>query len=146
MLRLKHILRKKWGFKGILVSDYDAIPELQQHGVAGNPKDAARLAFEAGVDIDLHSGTYLKELPKLVKEGVISEASIDSAVKRVLMMKFRLGLFNNPFQYGDSTMALAAQRRLSQAHRNFAREAAQQSIVLLKNEKQLLPLSKKFIR
>jgi beta-glucosidase len=140
---LRDILRKKWGFNRVLVSDYDAIPELQQHGVAADPKDATDLAFKAGVDIDLHSGTYFKELPKLVKKGVVSEASIDSAVKRVLIMKYRLGLFNNPFQYGDSTAALAAQKELPADHRRFSLEAARQSIVLLKNDKQVLPLSKK---
>ena len=140
---LRDILRKKWSFNRVLVSDYDAIPELQQHGVAADPKNAADLAFKAGVDIDLHSGTYFKELPKLVNEGVVTEASIDSAVKRVLTMKYRLGLFNNPFQYGDSTAAFAAQKNLPVDHRRLAREAARQSIVLLKNDNQVLPISKK---
>ena len=140
---LRHILRKEWGFKGVIVSDYNAIPELQQHGVAGNPVSAARQAFKAGVTIDLHSGTYFKELPKLVRKGVISEASIDSAVRRVLIKKYELGLFNNPFHYGDSTLALDAQKKLSKAHLRFAKKAAEESIVLLKNKNQVLPLSKK---
>lgn len=138
---LRDILRKEWGFKGVTVSDYDAIPELQQHGVAGNSEQAAEMAFKAGVDIDLHSGTYMKELPRLVKQGVISEAAIDSAVYRVLLMKYHLGLFSNPFQYGDST--LAEQPNLSEIHRKIALKVAERSIVLLKNERHLLPFSKK---
>jgi len=139
---LRDILRKKWGFDGISVSDYDAIPELQQHGVAKDAKDADKLAFKAGVDIDLHSGTYFDNLSKLVREGAISETSIDSVVKRILVMKQKLGLFKHPFQYGDSALALSAQKRLPAAHRDFAKKAAEESIVLLKNENHLLPISK----
>jgi beta-glucosidase len=84
---LTGILRDQWGFKGLVVSDYDAIPELQQHGIARDPAEAARLALHAGVDIDLHSGTYLNELPALVRGGKVPEAELDAAVRRVLVAK-----------------------------------------------------------
>lgn len=135
---LKDILRKDWGFKGLVVSDYDAIPELQQHGVAASPAQAASLAINAGMDVDLHSGTYLETLPKLVNEGKVSEKVIDSAVRHVLMAKYKLGLFDNPFRYGDP--GTGRQETLLKNHRPIARDIARQSMVLLKNEDHLLPL------
>ena len=135
---LKDILRKQWGFKGLVVSDYDAIPELQQHGVAGSPGQAARLAINAGMDVDLHSGTYLDNLPKLVKEGKVSEATIDEAVRHVLKAKYELGLFANPFRYGDTPGK--NQETLLAKHRPIARDIARKSMVLLKNDNHLLPL------
>ena len=135
---LKDILRKQWGFKGLVVSDYDAIPELQQHGVAGSPEQAARLAINAGMDVDLHSGTYLDNLPKLVKEGKVSEATIDEAVRHVLKAKYELGLFANPFRYGDTPGK--NQETFLAKHRPIARDIARKSMVLLKNDNHLLPL------
>ena len=137
---LQNILRKQWGFKGIVVSDYDAIPELQQHGVAGSPADAAQLAFNAGVDIDLHSGTYFDNLSKLVEEGKVSESQINNAVQHVLMAKYELGLFDNPFKYGNSSRP--SQTTLLTRHRAVARDIARKSMVLLKNDHHLLPLKK----
>ncbi len=135
---LKEILRKQWGFKGLVVSDYDAIPELQQHGVAGSPEQAARLAINAGMDVDLHSGTYLDNLPQLVKEGKVSTTVIDNAVRHVLKAKFELGLFDNPFRYGDTSGN--NQEALLAKHRPIARDIARKSMVLLKNDDHVLPL------
>jgi beta-glucosidase len=129
---LTGILRDAWGFDGVLVSDYDAVPELQQHGVAATPGAAARMALHAGVDIDLHSGTYLDALPALVRNGTVPMAEVDAAVRRVLEAKYRLGLFDDPFRYGDR--ARAQRELLSPQHRALARQAARESMVLLKND------------
>lgn len=138
---LQDILRKEIGFNGIVVSDYDAVTELQEHGVAASAAQADELAMKAGVDMDLHSGSYLENLPKLVKEGKIPESVLDNAVRKVLTMKFELGLFDNPFRYSDST--LVANHVLPASHREAVRKVACKTFVLLKNEKNILPLSKK---
>lgn len=138
---LTGILRDDWGFKGIVVSDYDAIPDLLNHGVARTLADAARLAFHAGVDIDLHSGTYMKELPALVKSGAVPEAELDAAVRRVLEAKYRLGLFQDPFRYGDRAVEQRVER--SPAHLALARKAARESMVLLENRHETLPLPRR---
>ncbi|MGH8599325.1 MAG: glycoside hydrolase family 3 N-terminal domain-containing protein [Burkholderiales bacterium] len=135
---LTRILRDQWGFRGLVVSDYDAVPELQQHGIAHDPADAARLALHAGVDIDLHSGTYLEELPALVRSGAVPEAELDTAVRRVLVAKYKLGLFDDPFRYGNR--ATAKRVTLSPQHRALARKAARESMVLLENRHGTLPL------
>jgi len=138
---LQDILRNELGFNGIVVSDYDAVTELQEHGLAASPAKADELAMKAGVDMDLHSGSYLQNLPKLVKEGKIQEALVDDAVRKVLTMKFELGLFDNPFRYSDSTLVVS--HVLPARHREAARKAARETFVLLKNKKNILPLSKK---
>lgn len=135
---LTGILRDQWGFHGLVVSDYDAVPELQQHGIAHDPADAARLALHAGVDVDLHSGTYLKELPALVRRGALPEAELDAAVRRVLVAKYKLGLFDDPFRY--SNLATAKRVTFSPQHRALARKAARESMVLLENRDGTLPL------
>lgn len=137
---LTGILRDQWGFKGLVVSDYDAIPELQQHGIAHDPAEAARLALDAGVDVDLHSGTYLEELPALVRSGQVPESELDAAVRRVLAAKYKLGLFEDPFRYGDA--ATAKRVTLSPQHRALAREIARESMVLLENRHGILPLQR----
>lgn len=133
------VLRRQWGFDGLVVSDYDAVPQLQQHGIAATPAQAAQEAIDAGIDIDLHSGTYLKELPMLVREGKVPMATVDAAVRRVLEAKYRLGLFADPYRHGgrsgDSPMAPP-----SAAHRALAREVAARSMVLLRNQNHTLPL------
>jgi beta-glucosidase len=136
---LTGLLREQWGFNGVIVSDFDAVPELQQHGIAATPADAARLALAAGIDIDLHSGTYLDELPALVRSGKVPMREIDNAVRRVLEAKYRLGLFQDPFRYGDAKRM--QQVTLSPAHRALARQAAIESMVLLKNDRRTLPLA-----
>ena len=138
---LHDILRKQMGFKGLTVSDYNAIPELIDHDVALNNSQADKEAMKAGMDIDLHSGSYLENLPQLVKSGAVSKARLNEAVRHVLRLKFKLGLFNHPFQYGKHHTNAAEDSMLAR-HRPFARKVGDQSIVLLRNQNHLLPLSK----
>ena len=134
------VLRKEWGFKGFVVSDWTAIDELMRHGIAAGRAEAGALAINAGVDMDMVSGIYLKELPGLVRAGAIQEAVIDEAVRRILRMKFALGLFDNP--YRGVNPERERQSILTGENLSAALEAARKSIVLLKNEKHLLPLAK----
>ncbi|MBW4330339.1 glycoside hydrolase family 3 C-terminal domain-containing protein [Stakelama sp. CBK3Z-3] len=136
---LTGLLREQWGWDGVITSDYDAILELVTHGVAADPADAAAQALHAGVDVDLHSGTYADELPGLVRAGRVKEAEVDAAVRRVLRAKAKLGLFDDPFRYGNAR--LAAERPWRADHLASAREAARQSMVLLKNDG-VLPLAR----
>ncbi|NWB98105.1 beta-glucosidase BglX [Pseudomonas gingeri] len=133
-------LRRQWGFKGVVVSDFTAVSQLMTHGVAATPSAAARLAMEATVDIDMVSNLYQQELPALVRAGVIPQQRLDDAVRRVLEAKEKLGLFDAPYRYSDPAREQA--RLLMPQTRALAREAAQKSIVLLKNDKALLPLRK----
>jgi beta-glucosidase len=134
---LRGLLRERLGFEGVLVSDYNAIAELIQHGVAADLVEAATLALKAGVDIDMVSGAYLQGLPVALKRGLVSLAAIDECVRRVLALKARLGLFEDPYRRGatpESATVLAERRRL-------ARDVAARSIVLLTNRDQALPLA-----
>lgn len=134
---LEDLLRREWGFRGLVSADYDGISQLQnRHGVAGNCAEAARLAIEAGVDIELPDPACYKSLPQLVAEGKVSEATLNKSVARVLRAKFMLGLFENP--YVDAERAVKVTN--NQANRELAAEAARRSIVLLKNQGNLLPL------
>ena len=137
---LAGLLRKQWGFTGLLVSDFNAVWELGPQGIAATAADTARLAFTAGVDIEMASQSYRQHLPTLVRNGQVSRKSVDDAVRRVLKTKQRLGLFDDPYRYSDEARERANQ--LTPQHRALAREAAQKSIVLLKNSGPLLPLSK----
>lgn len=141
---LTGLLRQKLGFTGIIVSDYSAIEELIQHGIARTPSDAAWLGFNAGVNIEMASQTYRQHLPTLIRNGQVSMADVDAAVRRLLKAKQRLGLFEDPYRYSDPIRE-ANSANLPQ-HRALAREAGQKSIVLLKNSGQLLPLSKQLRR
>ena len=134
------ILRDEWGFAGFVVSDYTSEQELIAHGFAADGRDAARLALMAGVDMSMKSGLYLKHIPELVQSGDVPVARVDEAVRRVLMTKAALGLFENPYRGSDVRM----QRRVhgSREHLALAREAGRKSIVMLRNEGGLLPLSK----
>ncbi|MCM8730621.1 glycoside hydrolase family 3 N-terminal domain-containing protein [Hephaestia sp. GCM10023244] len=133
---LTDVLRGEWGFKGAVTSDYSAIDQLKDiHHVAGDLEQAARLALAAGVDMDLPDGLSYQTLVKQVREGKVSEARIDEAVRYVLDMKFRSGLFENP--YADVAAAQAITNNAEA--RALALESAQKSIVLLKNDG-LLPL------
>ena len=136
---LTDTLRKEWGWHGLLVSDYDAVPELMTHGVAADPAQAAELALHAGVDVDLHSGTYLKELPALVRAGKVPVAEVDAAVRDVLEAKWKLGLFADPYRYGSE--AKQNDPAMLTEDRALARKAVQESTVLLKNAG-VLPLKK----
>lgn len=137
---LTGVLRNQWRFSGLIVSDFNALWELSQHGIAGSPADRARLAFSAGVDIDMVSQTYRQYLPTLVRTGQVPLTAVDNAVRRVLQAKQRLGLLDDPYRYSDEARQRA--NVLTPQHRTLAREAAQKSIVLLKNTDALLPLSK----
>lgn len=133
---LKQILRKEWGFKGIIVSDYDSIGELVLHGFARDLKEAALRSILAGVDIDMMSNAYHFHLTDLVREGKVEESLIDESVLRILIMKADLGLFDHP--YIDEGVVASS---LSQPDSlRLAEQAAAQSVVLLKNESQTLPL------
>jgi beta-glucosidase len=136
---LQGVLRGQWGFDGLIVSDYTAIAELVNHGVAADAREAAFLAFTAGVDIDLVSETYLSHLPALVAEGRIAETDIDAACRRVLRAKQRLGLFVKPFRGLDEAHRNAV--TLTPNHRRLARQAAAKACVLLKNTG-ILPLAR----
>lgn len=136
----RDILKGKWNFQGFVVSDWGSIGEMVAHGYAKDNKQAALDALTAGSDMDMESNAYRYNLAQLVKENKISVALIDDAVKRILRKKFELGLFDDPYRYSDSKRE---QKELNNPeHRKAAREVAQKSIVLLKNEQQLLPLSK----
>jgi beta-glucosidase len=135
---LSGLLRKQWGFDGLIVSDYTAILELVHHGVAADLKEAAFLAFAAGVDVDLISEAYVRHLPELVAEGRIAQSAIDAACRRVLRAKERLGLFANPHR---GLRRPEAGGPLSSGNRRLAREAAAKSCVLLKNDR-TLPLAR----
>ncbi len=136
---LRDLLRGRWGFDGLIVSDYTAVLELVHHGVAADAKEAAFLAFSAGVDIDLVSGLYVCHLPILVAEGHVEESDIDAACRRVLRAKQKLGLFAQPYRGFDEDRRQVVVR--TPEHRQLAREAAAKSCVLLKNDG-ALPLAK----
>jgi beta-glucosidase len=134
---LDHVLRREWGFRGYVTSDGDGLQMLvQTHHVAGNKLDAARQAIAAGVDYDLSDGSVYRTLVTLVRQGNVPESELDRAAARVLATKFRLGLFDNPYVDPD----YAEKTTNSPEHRQLALKAAQETIVLLKNEKNLLPL------
>lgn len=137
---MREILRKKMGFRGVLISDWAAIEEMISHGYCADRREAALRAVMAGVDIDMMSGVYEEHLVSLVRDGQISEVLIDEAVMRILELKNNLGLFEKPFL--DTDEEEAAGLFLCKEHRNLAREAARKSFVLLKNEG-ILPLDKK---
>ncbi len=136
---IEKLLRQEWGFDGLVVSDYYAIPQMASlHKIAGDNAEAAKLALETGVDIELPDPEAYKSLVQLVREGKVSEAALDKAVARNLRAKFLLGLFENPSVDPER----AARVTNSQAHRELAAEAARRSIILLKNENSLLPLDR----
>ncbi|MHC4064004.1 MAG: glycoside hydrolase family 3 N-terminal domain-containing protein [Planctomycetota bacterium] len=136
---LRRILREEWGFDGFVVSDWASIAEMVTHGFAVDRADAAEKGIAAGVDMDMVSLCYRTHLADSVRQGTISEATVNEAVRRVLRAKLRLGLFERP--YTDPQRARSV--LLSAKNRALAREVARKSIVLLKNEGSLLPLSDK---
>jgi beta-glucosidase len=135
---LTDVLRKEWGFKGFVVSDAFAVQNLQTHGYARNSEDAAYKAVSAGLDMDMASQTYTKNLAKLVASGKVNEAQLDAAVLPILEVKYRLGLFDNPF-VDESKMDATLSRPEGL---ELERKVAGRSMVLLKNENHTLPLSK----
>jgi beta-glucosidase len=139
---LTEILRGEWGFKGFVVSDWTAITELMPHGVAANDADCARLGITAGVDMEMLSTTYRGTLDKQIKEGKVQQAVIDEAVRRILRVKFQRGLFDRP--YVDETWQQNAY--LQPDALALARQAVIKSCVLLKNDKEILPLSRNGVK
>jgi beta-glucosidase len=137
---LTDILRGEWGFRGLVVSDYTSDEEMILHGYAADGPDAAAKAINAGCDISMQSGLYIKHLPELVKNGKVSMETVDTSVRRVLGVKRALGLFENPYRSLDVVREKRDIRRADAIA--LARESARKSIVLLKNEGDLLPLPK----
>jgi beta-glucosidase len=136
----REILKKQWGFKGFIVSDWGSLREMIDHGYAKDRKHAGELALHGGSDMDMESTIYVEELSNLVKEGKVNIEQIDDAVRRILLVKFELGLFDDPYKYCD----LIRERKItgSQELMDGALEMAKKSIVLLKNKNNLLPLKK----
>ncbi len=136
---LTDVLRTEWAFNGFVVTDYTSINEMVNHGFSRDEKHAAEQAINAGVDMDTQGATFYNYLLQLVKEGKVSEKTVDQAVNRILTMKYELGLFDDPYRYSD------AQREKEMVMTpdilEFARDFARKSFVLLKNEKSTLPLS-----
>ena len=137
---LTDVLRRRWGFRGMIVTDYTAIPELVNHGVVANEQEAGEAALHAGVDMDMQGTVFLRFMEKSIREGRISEDEVNLACARVLEQKFMLGLFDDPYRYMDEQY-----QKRTLCRPEFiaaARELARQSIVLLKNAGNLLPLDK----
>lgn len=132
---LKDVLRKDWRFDGFVVSDWASMAEMIAHGYAKDGKDVARISANAGLDMEMVSGTYPKYLKELVQSGQVAMADIDNSVRNILRVKYRLGLFKNPYVDTSKTSTI-----YSQAHLQEARKAAVESAILLKNEGNLLPL------
>ena len=135
---LTELLRGEWGFQGFVVSDYTGDEEMILHGYAKDGRDAAKLAFLAGTDMSMQSGLYRQHLPDLVRKGEVPEAQLNQSVRRVLAVKAMLGLFEDPFRRIDEKRENA--RSMLPKTRALAREAGRKSIVLLKNDGDLLPL------
>ncbi|MDD2051499.1 beta-glucosidase BglX [Pseudomonas putida] len=140
---MNDLLRKEWGFKGLVVSDHGAIFELIKHGVAKDGREAAKLAIKAGIDMSMNDTLYNKELPGLLKSGEIQQADIDNAVREVLAAKYDMGLFADPYRrIGKAEDDPADTNAESRLHRAEARDVAKRSLVLLKNQNDTLPLRK----
>lgn len=135
---LTDLLRNEWGFGGMVVTDYYSIGEMKTYGVA-DKKEASVLALKAGTDMDMVTAGFLDTLESALEEGLISEADIDRACRRVLETKYRMGLFDDPYKYCDTIRA--EKEIFTPEHRKEAREVARETFVLMKNEGSLLPLS-----
>lgn len=136
----REVLKGKWNFKGFVVSDWGSVGEMINHGFVKDNYEAAMAAANAGSDMDMESRSYIQNLSKLVKEGKVKLSVIDDAVKRILKKKFEMGLFDDPYKFSNE--AREKEQWNNAAHLKAERDMAKKSIVLLKNEKQLLPLSK----
>ncbi len=134
------ILRKKWGFKGFVVTDYTAIMEMMNHGL-GNLQQVSALALNAGTDMDMVSDGYIGTLEKSLKEGKVSEEAINTACRRILEAKYKLGLFDDPYRYLNPKRA--KKEIYTPEHRKASRDLATETFVLLKNDGNVLPLQKK---
>ncbi|MDA8591902.1 beta-glucosidase BglX [Flavobacteriaceae bacterium] len=136
----RDILKRDWNFDGFVVSDWGSIEEMVEHGYAKDEKEAAQLAVEAGSDMDMQSLAYVENLADLVKSGIVDEKLIDDAARRILRVKFELGLFDDPYKYCD----LSRENKIlgNQNLHDASLDMAKKSIVLLKNQNQILPLKK----
>lgn len=137
---LRKLLKDQWGFKGFVVSDMNSVREIINHRYAKNEKDAAEKAINAGMDMEMVSTCYLKHLKELIKEGKVKESTLNDAVRRILEKKYELGLFDDPYKYCNPERARQVLNSLPV--REATRRIAERSIVLLKNEREVLPLSK----
>lgn len=137
---LTDLLRGQWGFKGMVVSDYTSISEMVKHGM-GDDKQITGLALNAGMDMDMVGEEYLNYAEQLVKEGKVSEETIDKACRRILEAKYKLGLFDDPYRYVNEERN--RKEMMSREKLELSRQAAVESIVLLKNSNNILPLSSK---
>lgn len=135
---LHDVLRKKWGFQGFVVSDWESVASLKTHGFAANSEDAAVRAVNAGVNMEMTSTTFRDTLAEAVKNGSVKETTIDDSVRDILLMKYKLGLFTNPYISVDRARAELG----STAQHDAARAAAERSAVLLRNQGGVLPLKK----
>nr|AFH08279.1 hypothetical protein [uncultured bacterium]AIA99599.1 hypothetical protein [uncultured bacterium contig00103(2014)] len=133
---LKNILRDEWKFDGFVVSDWNSVGEMIAHGYAKDDRQAAELSANAGLDMEMVTGSYMKYLPELIKEGIVSMETVDNAVRNILRIKFRMGLFENPYVDTKKASVLYADD-----HLKAARQAAIESAILLKNDNNTLPLS-----
>lgn len=136
---IAEILREEWGFDGFVVSDYTSINEMVPHGYARDLAHAGELAIDAGVDMDLQGAVFTEYLGRLVKEGRVAPAQVETAARRILEMKYRLGLFEDPYRYSDN--AREAAEIYKPEHLEATRDMARRSMVLLKNADRTLPLS-----
>ncbi len=137
---LTDVLRDDWKFNGFVVTDYTSINEMVHHGFAEDLKHAGELALNAGIDMDMQGGVFLNETKKSIDEKKVDETTLNNAVRNVLRQKFKLGLFENPYKYSDEKKE--KELILHEKHLELAREAARKSIVLLKNNDNVLPLQK----
>ncbi len=137
---LRDLLKGKWNYKGFVVSDWGSIGEMVPHGYAKDNKEAAEKAILAGSDMDMESRAYMAELPKLVEEGKVDPKFIDDAARRILIKKFEMGLFDDPYRFSNEKRQ--KEQLNNQENRKFGREFGSKSIVLLKNQNNILPLSR----
>jgi beta-glucosidase len=137
---LRDLLKGKWNYQGFVVSDWGSIGEMVPHGYAKDNKEAAEKAILAGSDMDMESRAYMAELPKLVQEGKVDPKLIDDAARRILIKKFEMGLFDDPYRFSNEKRQ--KEQLNNQESRKFGREFGSKSIVLLKNQKNILPLSR----
>ncbi len=137
---VKGLLKGSWGFEGFVVSDWNSVGEMIEHGVAADQKEAAQLAIEAGCDMDMEGYCYENHLKELIESGEVAEALLDEAVLRILRVKEDLGLFDDPYKYCDKERE--KELLLHPDHLALAREVGKRSLVLLKNNEALLPLRK----
>ncbi|MFI3323808.1 MAG: beta-glucosidase BglX [Rikenellaceae bacterium] len=138
------LLRGEWGYDGLVVSDWASITEMINHGSVADGKEAAKMGINATIDMDMAGYVYLSHIKELLAEGSITEQQIDELVARVLLIKFRLGLFDDPYKYSNKERE--AQYTYTQENLDASREVAKRSIVLMKNDEQTLPLAKKNLR